>query len=141
MRPPISPAGHVPPFVRHPAHKAELKETLTREEQETINEIPAVRADRKQMAVSNFENLFVIETTNASERATTLSNKAIREFARIAKFYSARTALKLNVSDNETVVHKSFRHRTDLPIIKRTIASQLAKDISKQFWQSYVGPV
>ena len=80
------------------------------------------------MAVSKFDNLFVIEAPNASELVATLSNKAIREFARIAKFYSARTALKLNVSDKETLVHKSFRHRTDLPIIKRTMASQLAKD-------------
>ena len=80
------------------------------------------------MTVSAFKNLFVIEAANASELVATFRNKAIREFARIAKFYSARTALKLNASDSEILVHKSFRHRTDLPLIKRTIASQLAKD-------------
>jgi len=75
-----------------------------------------------------FEELFVLELANNHWGKVERGVRIIREFGTIARYHNVRAAIKLQIRDVESFVHKDFRARTDIRYIKKTVDTQLSKD-------------
>ena len=75
-----------------------------------------------------FEELFVLELANNHWGKVERGVRIIREFGTIARYHNVRAAIKLQIRDVESFVHKDFRTRTDIRYIKKTVDTQLTKD-------------
>lgn len=75
-----------------------------------------------------FDELFVLELANNHWGSLDRGIRIIREFGRVARFNNVRAAIKLQLRDVDTFVHRDFRKREDIRYIKKTIDTQLPKE-------------
>lgn len=75
-----------------------------------------------------FDELFVLELANNHWGKIERGLKIITDFGRIVRFNNVRAAIKLQLRDVETFIHKDFRDRTDIRYIKKTLDTQMSED-------------
>jgi len=74
-----------------------------------------------------FEDLFVLELANNHGGRLERGLRIITDFSRIVRFNNVRAAIKLQLRDVDSFIHKDFRDRHDLRYIKKTIDTRLDK--------------
>ena len=72
-----------------------------------------------------FEDLFVLEIANNHWGKVERGLKIISEFSKIVRFNNVKAAIKLQIRDVDTFIHKDFRDRKDIRYIKKTIDTKL----------------
>lgn len=72
-----------------------------------------------------FEDLFVLELANNHWGKKERGIKIIEDFAKIIRFNNVRAAIKLQIRDVDTFIHKDFKDRQDIRYIKKTIATKM----------------
>jgi len=75
-----------------------------------------------------FEDLFVLELANNHGGSVERGRKIITTFAQVVRFNNVRAAIKLQLRDVETFIHKDFRDRTDIRYVKKTVDTQMARE-------------
>jgi N-acetylneuraminate synthase len=75
-----------------------------------------------------FEDLFVLEMTNNHQGNVARGIQIIREHSRIVRFNNVRAAIKLQLRNLHTFVHKDFIERTDIYYIRRIRETRLSRD-------------
>src|SRR5476649_782941 len=66
-----------------------------------------------------FEDLFVLEMANNHYGKLERGLKIVREYSRIVRFNNVRAAIKVQLRDVDSFIHKDFRDRTDIRYIKK----------------------
>jgi sialic acid synthase SpsE len=74
-----------------------------------------------------FDELFVLELANNHLGKLDRGLRIVREFGRVARYHNVRAAIKLQLRDVDSFVHRDFRERTDIRYIKKTIDTKLTK--------------
>ncbi|HOX23357.1 MAG TPA: N-acetylneuraminate synthase family protein, partial [Elusimicrobiales bacterium] len=74
------------------------------------------------------EGLFVLELANNHWGKLERGLKIIGSHAQVARFNSVRAAIKLQLRDVDTFIHKDFRNRTDIRYIKKTMDTRMSKE-------------
>ena len=77
---------------------------------------------------NSFEDLFVLEMANNHLGSLSRGLEIIKQFARVARYNSVRTAIKFQFRDVDSFIHKDFRDRTDIRYIKKTMDTRLSKE-------------
>lgn len=77
---------------------------------------------------SLFEDLFVLELANNHWGNLDRGLKIISDFGKIVRFNNVKAAIKLQLRDVDTFIHKDYRDRTDIRYIKKTLATKLDKE-------------
>jgi sialic acid synthase SpsE len=72
-----------------------------------------------------FDELFVLEVANNHLGDLQRGLKIIADYAQVVRFNNVRAAIKLQLRDVDTFIHKDFRHREDIRYIKKTVATRL----------------
>ena len=54
--------------------------------------------------------------------------KIVREYSRLVRFNNVRAAIKFQLRDVDSFIHRDFRGRTDIRYIKKTIDTVLPED-------------
>src|SRR5271156_6146309 len=75
-----------------------------------------------------FEDLFVLEMANNHYGKLERGLKIVKEYSRIVRFNNVRAAIKLQLRDVDSFIHKDFRDRTDIRYIKKTIDTQMSRE-------------
>lgn len=78
-------------------------------------------------ALQIFEDLFVLELANNHQGRLDRGLRIVTDFSRIVRFNNVKAAIKLQFRDVDAFIHKTFRERTDIRYIKRTLETRLAK--------------
>lgn len=79
-------------------------------------------------ANSIFEDLFVLELANNHWGSLERGLKIIQEHAVIVRYHAVRAAIKLQLRDVDTFIHKSFKGNQDIRYIKKTEATRMARE-------------
>lgn len=74
-----------------------------------------------------FDELFVLELANNHWGKLERGLRIIREFGRVVRYNNVRAAIKLQFRDVDSFIHPSFRDRTDIRYIKKTVDTRLSK--------------
>lgn len=74
-----------------------------------------------------FEDLFVLEMANNHYGKLERGLKIIKEYSRIVRFNNVRAAIKVQLRDVESFIHKDFRGRTDIRYVKKTLDTQMSR--------------
>ncbi len=74
-----------------------------------------------------FEDLFVLEMANNHYGKLDRGLQIVREYSRIVRFNNVRAAIKVQLRDVDSFIHKDFRDRTDIRYIKKTIDTQMSR--------------
>lgn len=74
-----------------------------------------------------FEDLFVLELANNHWGRLDRGLRIVTDFSRIVRFNNVRAAIKLQLRDVDSFIHKDFRNREDIRYIKKTIDTRLSK--------------
>jgi N-acetylneuraminate synthase len=72
-----------------------------------------------------FDELFVLEMANNHLGDVQRGLKIINDYAQVVRFNNVRAAIKLQLRDVDSFVHKDFRSREDIRYIKKTIDTRL----------------
>lgn len=72
-----------------------------------------------------FDELFVLELANNHLGRVERGLKIITAYSRIVRFNNIRAAIKLQMRDVDSFIHREFRDRTDIRYVKKTIDTQL----------------
>ena len=72
-----------------------------------------------------FDELFVLEMANNHLGDVQRGLKIIGNYAQVVRFNNVRAAIKLQLRDVDTFIHKDFRHRDDIRYIKKTLDTRL----------------
>lgn len=75
-----------------------------------------------------YEDLFVLELANNHWGKVDRGIKIITDFGRVVRFNNVRAAIKLQLRDVDSFIHKDFRERNDIRYIKKTIATQMSDE-------------
>ena len=75
-----------------------------------------------------FEDLFVLELANNHWGDVNRGLKIISDFSKIVRFNNVRAAIKLQLRDVETFIHKEYRNRNDIRYINKTLATVLLEE-------------
>jgi N-acetylneuraminate synthase len=75
-----------------------------------------------------FDELFVLELANNHWGKVERGLKIVTDFGRVVRFNNVKAAIKLQLRDVDTFIHKDFRDRDDIRYIKKTIDTQLSED-------------
>jgi sialic acid synthase SpsE len=75
-----------------------------------------------------FDELFVLELANNHWGDVERGLKIIRDFATVVRYNNVRAAIKLQLRNVETFIHKDFMHRNDLRYIKKTLDTKMSKE-------------
>jgi len=73
-----------------------------------------------------FDELFVLELANNHLGDVERGVKIIEDYSRVVRFNNVRAAIKLQLRDVDTFIHKDFRHREDIRYIKKTLDTRLS---------------
>src|SRR4051812_29085958 len=73
-----------------------------------------------------FEELFILEIANNHLGDVERGLKIISTYGQVVRFNNVRAAIKLQLRDVDSFIHKDFRARTDIRYIKKTIDTQLS---------------
>jgi N-acetylneuraminate synthase len=80
------------------------------------------------MDSSIFEDLFVLEMANNHWGKVERGLRIVAEYSTIVRFNNARAAIKLQLRDVDSFIHKDFRDRTDIRYIQKTVATRLSEE-------------
>ncbi|HVM94176.1 MAG TPA: N-acetylneuraminate synthase family protein [Terriglobales bacterium] len=72
-----------------------------------------------------FDELFVLELANNHLGDLQRGLKIISTYAQVVRFNNVRAAIKLQLRDVDTFIHRDFRGRDDIRYIKKTIDTRL----------------
>ena len=72
-----------------------------------------------------FDELFVLEVANNHLGDVQRGLKIISNYAQVVRFNNVRAAIKLQLRDVDSFIHKDFRQRDDIRYIKKTIDTRL----------------
>jgi N-acetylneuraminate synthase len=72
-----------------------------------------------------FEELFVLELANNHLGDVQRGLKIISTYAQVVRFNNVRAAIKLQIRDVDTFIHKDFRTRHDIRYVKKTLETRL----------------
>jgi N-acetylneuraminate synthase len=75
-----------------------------------------------------FEELFVLELANNHWGNVERGLHIIKEFGTVVRYNNVHAAIKLQVRDVETFIHKDFLSREDIRYIKKTLDTRLSRD-------------
>ncbi len=75
-----------------------------------------------------FDELFVLEMANNHLGDLERGLKIVSTYAQVVRFNNVRAAIKLQVRDVDSFIHKDFRDRDDIRYIKKTIDTRLKVD-------------
>lgn len=75
-----------------------------------------------------FEDLFVLEMANNHLGRVERGLKIIDAYSRVVRFNNVRAAIKLQLRNVDTFIHKDFLSRTDIRYIKKTLDTRLRPD-------------
>lgn len=75
-----------------------------------------------------FHELFVLELANNHLGRVERGLQIIRDFSKVVRYNSVRAAIKLQIRDVETFIHKDFLDRQDIRYIKKTVSTRLSKE-------------
>lgn len=81
---------------------------------------------RNGLAGANeFDELFVLELANNHLGSVERGLKIITTYSRIVRFNNVRAAIKLQIRDVDSFIHRDFRDRTDIRYVKKTMDTRL----------------
>jgi N-acetylneuraminate synthase len=83
-----------------------------------------------------FEDLFVLEMANNHLGKIDRGLKIIQDFGRVVRYNNVHAAIKLQIRDLETFVHRDFRDRTDIRYIKKTMDTGISREVFVQFCEA-----
>ncbi len=72
-----------------------------------------------------FDELFVLEVANNHLGDLQRGLKIISNYAQVVRFNNVRAAIKLQLRDVDSFIHRDFRGRSDIRYIKKTIDTRL----------------
>ena len=72
-----------------------------------------------------FDELFVLEVANNHLGDLQRGLKIISNYAQVVRFNNVRAAIKLQLRDVDSFIHRDFRHRDDIRYIKKTLDTRL----------------
>ncbi len=75
-----------------------------------------------------FEDLFVLELANNHWGDIERGKKIITDFSRIIRFNNVKAAIKLQFRDADHFIHKDFRNREDIRLIKKIQDTKMTQD-------------
>ncbi|MGA9529974.1 MAG: N-acetylneuraminate synthase family protein [Terriglobales bacterium] len=75
-----------------------------------------------------FDELFVLELANNHLGDAKRGLKIIGDYSQVVRFNNVRAAIKLQLRDVDTFIHKDFRNREDIRYIKKTIDTRLRQE-------------
>jgi sialic acid synthase SpsE len=75
-----------------------------------------------------FDELFVLEMANNHWGKLDRGLKIVRDFSRIVRFNNVKAAIKIQLRDVDTFIHKDFRDRRDIRYIAKTLDTQMSQD-------------
>jgi sialic acid synthase SpsE len=75
-----------------------------------------------------FEELFVLEMANNHWGSVERGLKIISAFSQVVRFNNVRAAIKLQLRDVDTFIHKDFRGRSDIRYIQKTLDTRLVPE-------------
>jgi len=75
-----------------------------------------------------FEDLFVLELANNHWGDVQRGLQIIKEFGTVVRYNDVRAAIKLQVRDLDTFVHKDFVDRQDIRYVKKTLDTRLSRE-------------
>jgi N-acetylneuraminate synthase len=80
------------------------------------------------MKADIFEDLFVLEMANNHLGKLQRGLAIVDKFSKIIRFNNVRAAIKIQLRDVNTLIHKDFRQRSDIRYIKKTMQTALSVD-------------
>jgi sialic acid synthase SpsE len=83
---------------------------------------------RKPADESIFHELFVLELANNHRGSLDRGIQIVRDFGKVVRYSGVRAAIKLQVRDVDTFIHKDFRERRDVRYIQRTLDTKLSRE-------------
>jgi N-acetylneuraminate synthase len=75
-----------------------------------------------------FEDLFVLEMANNHWGSVERGLRIVSAFAPVVRFNNVRAAIKLQLRDIDTFIHRDFRNRKDIRYIAKTVNTRLAAE-------------
>ena len=75
-----------------------------------------------------FEDLFVLEMANNHLGNVARGLKIITDYSRIVRFNNVRAAIKLQLRDIDTFIHKDFLNNSHIRYIKKTLDTKITND-------------
>src|SRR6266853_5280353 len=72
-----------------------------------------------------FDELFVLEVANNHLGDLQRGLKIIGNYAQVVRFNNVRAAIKLQLRDVDSFIHRDFRYRDDIRYIKKTLDTRL----------------
>jgi N-acetylneuraminate synthase len=75
-----------------------------------------------------FDELFVLEMANNHLGDLQRGLKIISNYAQVVRFNNVRAAIKIQLRDVDSFIHRDFRHREDIRYIKKTIDTRLRQE-------------
>lgn len=75
-----------------------------------------------------FEELFVLEMANNHWGRLERGLKIVGIFAQVVRFNNVRAAIKFQLRDVDTFIHKQYLRRTDVRYIRKTLETRMAED-------------
>ena len=74
-----------------------------------------------------FEDLFVLELANNHWGRLDRGLKIVTDFARIARLNNVKAAIKLQLRDVDSFIHKNYRQNQDIRYIKKTLDTRMSR--------------
>lgn len=74
-----------------------------------------------------FEDLFVLEMANNHWGSLKRGLEIIKQFNRVVRYNNVRAAIKFQIRDVDSFIHKDFTSRQDIRYIKKTLDTRLSK--------------
>lgn len=75
-----------------------------------------------------FDELFVLELANNHLGDVRRGLKIISDYSQLVRFNNVRAAIKLQIRDVDSFIHRNFRQREDIRYIKKTIDTRLTPE-------------
>ena len=74
-----------------------------------------------------FEDLFVLEVANNHLGDVKRGLEIIKQFNRVVRYNNVRAAIKFQIRDVDTFIHKDFVQRQDIRYIKKTVDTRISR--------------
>src|SRR5919106_3216133 len=75
-----------------------------------------------------FHELFVLELANNHWGDVERGLRIVRDFSTVVRYSNVRAAIKLQLRDVDSFIHRCFRERQDIRYVKKTMDTRLSKD-------------
>ena len=74
-----------------------------------------------------FEDLFVLEMANNHLGSVERGLNIVTAYSRVVRFNNVRAAIKLQLRDVDSFIHRDFRDRQDIRYIRKTMSTRMSK--------------